>query len=90
MTFTSTDTAYQTGVFKSGPLSEEIKGPQGLPYNEFLYFLSGSVKLTSSDGEVMIVNAGEAVTIPKGWTGHFDTAGYTKIYVTYNPGEVKK
>jgi uncharacterized cupin superfamily protein len=90
VTFTSADAAYQTGVFKSGPLREEIKGPQGLPQNEFLYFLSGSVKLTSSDGSVMVVNTGEAVTLPRGWTGHFDTQGYTKLYVTYNPDDAKK
>ncbi|WP_244102097.1 cupin domain-containing protein [Burkholderia ambifaria] len=65
-TFTSTDNAYQTGVYRSGPSHEEIKGPHGLPYNEFLYFLSGSVKLTSSDGSVMLVKTGDAVTLPKG------------------------
>ncbi|MFM0075946.1 cupin domain-containing protein [Paraburkholderia sediminicola] len=90
VTFASQDTAYQTGVYKSGPLREEIKGPQGLPYNEFLYFLTGSVKLTSADGSVMVVKAGEAVTLPRGWTGHFDTPGYTKLYVTYNPDDAKK
>lgn len=90
VTFTSTDTAYQTGVYRSGPSREEIKGPQGLPYNEFLYFLSGSVTLTSSDGSVMVVRTGEAVTLPKGWTGHFDTPGYTKLYVTYSPDDAKK
>jgi len=90
VTFTSPDNAYQTGVYKSGPLHEDIKGPQGLPYSEFLYFLSGSVKLTSSDGSVMVVNTGEAVTLPKGWTGQFDTQGYTKLYVTYDADEAKK
>ena len=90
VTFTSPDSAFQTGVYKSGPLHEEIKGPQGLPYSEFLYFLSGSVKLTSSDGSVMVVRTGEAVTLPKRWTGHFDTKGYTKLYVTYNPDDIKK
>ncbi|WP_175922955.1 cupin domain-containing protein [Burkholderia latens] len=89
VTFTSTDNAYQTGVYRSGPAHEEIAGPQGLPYNEFLYFLSGSVTLTSSDGSVMVVKTGEAVTLPKGWTGRFDTPGYTKLYATYGPGDSK-
>lgn len=88
--FTSPDKAYQTGVFKSGPSHEVIKGPQGLAYTEFLYFLSGSVKLTSSDGSVLNVGTGEAVTLPKGWTGQFDTQGYTKLYVTYSPDEAKQ
>ncbi|WMT79408.1 cupin domain-containing protein [Bradyrhizobium sp. Ash2021] len=89
VTFTSSNAAFQTGVYKSGSAHEEIKGPQGFPYNEFLYFSSGRVRLTSSDGSVMHVNAGEAVTLPKGWTGHFDTQGYTKLYVTYNPDDEK-
>lgn len=90
ITFTSEDGAFETGMYKSGPTHEEVKGPNGLPYNEFLYFISGSVTLTSSDGSVMVVNTGEAVTLPKGWTGLFDTQGYTKLYVTYNPDDIKK
>ena len=90
VTFTSADSAFQTGVYKSGPAHEEIKGPAGLPYTEFLYFISGSVTLTDTDGAVMVVNAGEAVTLPKGWTGLYDTQGYTKMYVTYKPDDMKK
>lgn len=86
VTFTSGDQAFQTGVLKSGPFHQEIRESPGLPVNEFLYFLSGSVTLTSGDGSVMTVNAGEAVSIPKGWTGVFHTEqGYTKLYVTYDP-----
>jgi hypothetical protein len=33
----------------------------------------------------MVVNAGEAVTIPKGSIGMFDTKGYTKLHTTYDP-----
>ncbi|WP_322029034.1 cupin domain-containing protein [Paraburkholderia sp. J76] len=88
--FTSPDKAYQTGVFKSGPSHEVIKGPKGLAYTEFLYFLSGGVKLTSSDGSVLTVGTGEAVTLPQGWTGVFDTQGYTKLYVTYSPDDAKR
>jgi uncharacterized cupin superfamily protein len=90
VTFTSKDSAFQTGLFKSGPEHEVISGPHGFPYNEFLYFISGGATLTSADGSVMVVNAGEAVTIPKGWTGLFDTRGYTKMYVTYDSNAVKK
>ncbi|HEY3599945.1 MAG TPA: cupin domain-containing protein [Paraburkholderia sp.] len=90
VTYTSEDSAFQTGMYKSGPLHEEIKNAGGYPYNEFLYFISGSARLTSSDGSVVVVRAGEAVTIPRGWTGIFDTQGYTKMYVTYNPDDIKK
>ncbi|CAB3770574.1 cupin domain-containing protein [Paraburkholderia humisilvae] len=87
VTFTSKDGGYQTGLYQSGPLHEVTKD---YPYNEFLYFISGGVTLTSTDGSVMIVHAGEGVTIPRGWSGTYDTKGYTKLYVTYNPDDVKK
>ncbi|GAB2881361.1 hypothetical protein GCM10027093_15830 [Paraburkholderia jirisanensis] len=90
VTFTSKDNAFQTGMYRSGPLHEVDDMAGGYPYNEFMYFISGSVTLTSADGSVMTVHAGEAVTLPRGWTGTFDTKGYTKMYVTYNPDDIKK
>ncbi|MBP0594789.1 DUF861 domain-containing protein [Paraburkholderia sp. LEh10] len=87
VTFTSKDAGFQTGLYQSGPLNEVDKD---YPYNEFLYFISGGATLTSTDGSVVTVHAGEAVTIPKGWSGTFNTKGYTKMYVTYNPDDVKK
>jgi uncharacterized cupin superfamily protein len=48
-----------------------------------MYFLEGSVTLTSSDGTVQTIEAGEGVTVPKEWTGIFETDGYTKIWVIY-------
>jgi uncharacterized cupin superfamily protein len=59
-----------------------VTEPYGV--DEFMYFLTGSVTLTSSDGTVQTINAGEAVTIPKEWTGIWDTQGYTKIWVIYS------
>jgi uncharacterized cupin superfamily protein len=49
-----------------------------------MYFLEGGVTLTSSDGTVTEVKTGEAVTIPKEWTGIWDTNGYRKIWVIYS------
>lgn len=86
--YESKDAAFQTGMYKSGPMREEKQAP-GMPYDEFLYFTSGGVKLTSTDGSVIDVNAGESVTIPKGWTGVFETAGYEKMYVIYDAAAVK-
>ncbi|QYD70100.1 DUF861 domain-containing protein [Paraburkholderia edwinii] len=90
VTLTSKDNAFQTGMYKSGPLHAVVNMPGGYPYNEFMYLVSGGVTLTSSDGSIMHVNAGEAVTMPRGWTGTFDTKGYTKMYVTYNPDDARK
>ena len=49
-----------------------------------MYFVEGSVTLTSADGTVQTIGPGEAVTIPKAWTGIWDTNGYTKIWVIYS------
>lgn len=90
VTFTSEDAAFETGIFKSGPFYNEVKAP-GLPSNELLYFVEGDLKLTSSDGSIMNVKAGEAVTLPRGWTGIYESEyGYAKIYITYNPDLIKQ
>jgi uncharacterized cupin superfamily protein len=49
-----------------------------------MYFIEGGVTLTSPDGSVQIINAGEAVTLPREWTGVWETDGYTKIWVIYS------
>lgn len=78
----SSDKKFASGMYKSGKTRAEINEPYGV--DEFMYFLSGSVTLTSSDGTVQTINAGEAVTIPREWTGIWDTDGYTKIWVIYS------
>ena len=81
--FRTEDGRYDAGMYRSGATRETIKEPYGV--NEFMYFLEGGVKLTSSDGSVLEIHAGDAVVIPTGWTGVWDTAGYTKIYVIFSP-----
>jgi len=78
----SSDAKFASGMYKSGKTRVEISEPYGV--DEFMYFLEGSVTLTSFDGSVQVINAGEAVTIPKEWTGIWDTDGYTKIWVIYS------
>ncbi len=88
VSYLGTDDKFATGMYQAGPSRYEIVDPWGV--DEFMYFLKGSVTLTSSDGSVQIINAGEAVTIPKEWTGIWETEGYTKIYVIYSPtGEIE-
>lgn len=81
----SSDKNFSSGIYKSGKTRIEITQPYGV--DEFMYFLEGGVTLTSSDGTELVINAGEAVTIPKEWTGVFETDGYTKIWVIYAPEE---
>ena len=81
----SSDRNFSSGMYRSGKTRIEITRPYGV--DEFMYFLEGGVTLTSSDGTELVINAGEAVTIPKEWTGVFETDGYTKIWVIYSPRE---
>lgn len=78
----SSDKKFASGMYQSGKAYFEATDPYGV--DEFMYFIEGSVTLTSSDGTVQTINAGEAVTIPKEWIGIWDTDGYTKIWVIYS------
>ncbi|PEQ13104.1 hypothetical protein B2G71_08515 [Novosphingobium sp. PC22D] len=68
------------GVYAAEASNSDI---EAYPHDEFMYFLDGSVTLTSADGTVTRVNAGDGVTIPKGWKGNWTTGGYRKFYVIY-------
>jgi uncharacterized cupin superfamily protein len=79
----SNDKKFATGMYKAGASQEnfldEVYG-----VDEFMYFITGSVTLTSEDGTVQVINAGEAVSIPADWKGTWNTEGYTKIWVIYS------
>jgi uncharacterized cupin superfamily protein len=81
--FLSKDRQFDAGMYRSGKVRAEIRTPYGV--NEYMHFLEGGVTLTSSDGTVTEVRAGDSVVIPAEWTGVWDTQGYTKIYVIYSP-----
>lgn len=78
----SSDGKFASGMYKAGAQVFDITEPYGV--DEFMFFLEGSVTLTSADGSVTTVNAGEAVTIPKEWTGRWESEGYRKIWVIYS------
>jgi len=74
---------FDAGMYRSGKARAEINEPYGV--HEYMHFLEGGVTLTSSDGTVTEIKAGDSVVIPAEWTGVWDTEGYTKIYVIYSP-----
>jgi uncharacterized cupin superfamily protein len=74
---------FDAGMYRSGKVRAEIDEPYGM--HEYMHFLEGGVTLTSSDGTVTEIGAGDSVVIPADWTGVWDTEGYTKIYVIYSP-----
>ena len=78
----SSDGKFASGMYKSGKSHFVVDDAYGV--DEFMYFIEGGVTLTSSDGTVQEIHAGEAVTLPKEWTGTWDTDGYTKIWVIYS------
>ena len=78
----SSDGKFASGMYKAGPQTFHVTEPYGV--DEFMFFLEGSVTLTSADGSVITINAGEAVTIPKEWMGRWETEGYRKIWVIYS------
>ena len=81
-TLMSSDGKFGTGMYRSGKIRFDITEPYGV--DEFFYIIEGSITLTSADGTVTKTNAGEAVSIPKEWTGIWDTNGYNKIWVIYS------
>ena len=81
-TLLSSDKRFGSGMYRSGRVRWEIDEPYGV--DEFMYFIEGGITLTSMDGTVHTIDAGEAVTIPKEWMGVWDTDGYTKIWVIYS------
>jgi len=82
----SKDGRMESGLYSAGPSEQDI---DSYPEDEFMFFIEGSVKLTSSDGTVLQAHAGEGVAVPKGWKGHWSTPGYKKYYVTYDSGQAK-
>ena len=81
-TLLASDGKFASGMYQSGKTRSEINEPYGV--DEFMFFLEGGVTLTSSDGTVTEIGPGEGVTIPKEWTGIWDTDGYRKVWVIYS------
>ena len=82
MPFTSSDEKLFIGMYRTdGHHRFEINDAYGV--DEYMHFLKGGVTLTSSDGSVTEIKAGDSVIIPKEWTGVWESHGYEKIYVIY-------
>ncbi len=79
--FKSSDQKYSSGVFSSTAGHAEFDSYRA---DEFCYIVAGEATLTSADGTVTKLEAGDAVQIPKGWKGKWTTPGYTKFFVSYS------
>jgi len=83
ITLMTKDKKFETGMYRSGPAHYDSRA-KDYGVDEFMYFVKGSVTLTSVDGDVQVIHAGEAVTVPHDWRGVFKTKGYTKFYAIYS------
>jgi len=86
ITLMTGDKLFESGMYKAGPSHEEFKD-KDYGVDEFMLFVSGSVTLTSVDGQVTTLGPGDAVTVPAEWRGTWDTKGYTKYYVIRSRGK---
>ena len=77
----NSDGKFETGMFRSGATKMVIDEPYGV--DEIFYIIEGSITLTSADGSVLTSGAGETLSIPKEWTGIWETDGYSKIWAIY-------
>lgn len=81
--FLSSDKKLNIGMFQAPANRFEVLD-KDYGVDEFMYFVEGGVTLTSVDGTVTEIKAGDAVTIAKEWRGVWESDGYTKIYVIYD------
>ena len=55
-----------------------------LETNEFVHVLSGSMTITPDDGEPQFVGPGDAIFIPRGWSGSWELhETLRKLYVIF-------
>ena len=60
-------------IYASPPGAVEINAP--FPYDEFVWMLDGELVLTPVDGQAVTYGPGEAVLVPKGFLGTWETRG---------------
>ncbi len=61
-------------VYEEQPVKLALRG-KGMPYNEFIHVLAGTLVLTDSGGQAREFHQGDFLMIPKGFTGTWETRG---------------
>ncbi len=65
---------FVVAVYEEAAVKLPLRG-QGMPYDEFVHVLEGTLVLTDSDGRAREFGAGDFLVIPKGFTGTWETRG---------------
>lgn len=76
----SADAAFEAGIASMQVYHEAVESH---PVDEFIFALEGQAKLTSADGSVLEVVTGDAIFIPRGWQGKWETQGFREVFVRY-------
>jgi len=77
--FSNQDESFQVGIWESTSGSIPASAEYFHGYHEFMYPLSGSIKLSHINGQVSVTNPGEGVLIPSNWDGEFAVPGKKTI-----------
>lgn len=77
----SVDESFASGLYAAPAGTGSI---DSYPVDEFMYFVNGDMVMTSTDGTVIRLKAGDAVHVARGWKGTWATSGYTKLYVVHD------
>jgi uncharacterized cupin superfamily protein len=80
----STDKKVRAGISLT-TVKRTVDDGEANPVDEFLFIVKGRERYTSLDGTVVEVKAGDAVFIPRGWKGKWETFGTVEFYVIYDP-----
>ncbi|MGD9598235.1 MAG: cupin domain-containing protein [Steroidobacteraceae bacterium] len=61
-------------VYEEQPVKLALRG-KGMPYNEFIHVLAGSLVLMDENGQAREYHVGDFLMIPQGFTGTWETRG---------------
>ena len=82
--FSNQDESFQVGIWESTSGSIPADAEYFHGYHEFMYPLSGSIKLSHINGQVSVTSPGEGVLVPSNWEGEFAVPeGVLKIWISY-------
>ena len=76
----SADKRFHAGLYSTGPTTVSIAS---YPVDEFLLIVDGNIRLTAVDGKVLQAGPGDAVFVPSGWQGQWQSDGFKEVFAAY-------
>ena len=79
--YKSNDGKFNAGLSHYSKMTLRLKD---WPQDEFMYFLEGQVEITNEDGSSKVYGPGDAIVMPKGFSGTWrQLSTIKKIHVSY-------